>query len=315
MMALAGRRRHESSRLRRAAQGTNRFGLGLAALLLCTAGTAGASEHTISVDGRHRTYSVFRPAELRRRRPVPLVVVLHGGFGTGAQAERAYRWDDTATTKGFVVAYPNGLRRSWNAGGTCCGPAYENKVDDVAFLNAMIRAVSSRENIDSRRIYLTGISNGAAMAYRYACDGKVTIAAIGSVAGTMPASCAKLRPVSVMEVHGLEDQNIPFEGGVGRKGVTHIDWPPVQATLDRFRRADHCDPAGMRKTGAVERSDAPCANGRAVSLITIADAGHQWPGSVAVRPIAQRLLKLDPPSTALDATATLWAFFEAHPAP
>lgn len=314
-MAPGSKRRCESSRFRRTAQSASRISYGLAALLLYAAGTAGASEHTVSVGGRHRTYSVFRPESLGRRHPVPLVVVLHGGFGNGAQAERAYRWDDTATTKGFVVAYPNGLRRSWNAGGTCCGPAYKNEVDDVAFLDAMIRAISSRENIDPRRIYLTGISNGAAMAYRYACDGKVTIAAIGSVAGTMPASCAKLRPVSVMEIHGLKDENIPFDGGVGRKGVTHIDWPPVQATLSRFRRADHCGPVSTRKTGAVERSDALCADGRAVSLITIAGAGHQWPGSVAARPIAQRLLQLDPPSTALDATATLWAFFEAHPAP
>ena len=49
-------------------------------------------------------------------------------------------------------------------------------------------------------------------------------------------------------------------------------------------------------------------------LVTIDGAGHQWPGSPS-RPVIQKALGTDEPSTALDATAAFWAFFAAHPKP
>ncbi len=286
--------------------------LGLLALAGVVA-RAHASRHTLTVGGLQRSYVLFRPSGLGRKAPVPLVVVLHGGFGSGTQAQKSYGWDETAAAEGFVVVYPNGFRRSWNAGGTCCGPALRDAVDDVAFLDATIRAVAAEESIDPRRIYVTGISNGAAMAYRYACEGAVRVAAIGSVAGSMTAACPAPRPVSVVEIHGLADENIPFEGGLGSKGVSGVKWPSVEATLRTFRRADGCAEPVLRHMGAAMRSDAACAGGRSVALIAVTGAGHQWPGSVPPRPALRRLFGLDPPSRALDATAVLWEFFARHP--
>lgn len=288
------------------------FGGLLGSILLLAVAPIHADQITVS--GRERTYAVFRPTALTRTATVPLVVVLHGGFGTGAQAEKSYRWDDLASAKGFVVVYPDGVRRSWNAGGNCCGPANRDNVDDVAFLDAVIASVSKSENIDQHRVYVTGISNGGAMSYRLACEGRASVAAIGSVSGTMPGGCRTSRPISVMEIHGLQDQNIPFTGGVGSKGVTDIDWPSVEVTLDHFRSVDRCGSVVTQKNGVVQQADAQCAEGLEVRLITIADAGHQWPGAIAERPIARRLFKLDTPSTALDATEALWAFFQRHTA-
>ena len=51
--------------------------------------------------------------------------------------------------------------------------------------------------------------------------------------------------------------------------------------------------------------------GLAVELVTIAGAGHQWPGGVP-SPVVQRLLHTGPPSAALDATQVIWTFFAAH---
>jgi polyhydroxybutyrate depolymerase len=266
----------------------------------------------MDIDGRGRSYSVYRPTGLDRGNPVPLVVVLHGGFGTGHQAEISYRWDGMAQTGGFVVAYPDGYRRSWNAGGKCCGPAFGENVDDIKFITAVIHAVSQAENIDPRHIYLAGISNGAAMSYRYACMGPVAVAAIGSVSGTMPGGCQAPRPVSVIEIHGLKDENIPFTGGSGTKGVTSIDWPPVQQSLDVFRQSDRCGPANVNSDGVLTTSISNCAQGNQVSLITISDAGHQWPGAQSNRLLARLFLDLDPPSNAMDATAVLWDFFRRH---
>lgn len=283
--------------------------------LVLLAGWQSARAEDLSAGGRTRSYTVFRPASLTRTSAAPLVLVLHGGFGTGAQAKKSYGWNELADSKGFVVAYPDGVRRSWNAGGGCCGNGYSDNVDDVGFLTALITQLIKQENIDPHRIYLTGISNGAAMSYRYACEGTVPIAAIASISGTMPGGCTKPRPTSVLEIHGLQDRNIPFDGGQGTKGVTKIIWPSVQSSLDAFRRAGDCKAAGGETRGVVATDNDHCAQGRDIRLITIADAGHQWPGASANRPLARLLLDLDPPSTALNATDVAWAFFREHPTP
>ncbi len=75
---------------------------------------AGSSSHAISVGGVSRTFRVYRPATLPAA--APLVVMLHGGFGTGMQAERSYHWDGEAARARFVVAYPDRLDRAWNTG-------------------------------------------------------------------------------------------------------------------------------------------------------------------------------------------------------
>ena len=98
----------------------------------------GQSTQTIEWAGASRTFNLYRPQGLTGA--VPLVVMLHGGFGDGAQAERAYHWDTEADNGHFLVAYymgvyhgqaaiqqgKMGLRwaRSKAAGGTTlwCGP-------------------------------------------------------------------------------------------------------------------------------------------------------------------------------------------------
>lgn len=281
-------------------------------MLAAAAACARASDsRSLAIDGRARSYHVYRPATLGRATSVPLVLVLHGGFGSGTQAEGAYHWDEAADRGGFVVAYPDGYRRAWNAGGTCCGTPARDHLDDIAFLTAVIRTLEKDEGVDPRRIYLTGMSNGAAMSYWYACKGPVPIAAVGSVSGSFAAPCPTPRPVSVMEIHGTDDRNIPMAGGKGPKGVSDTDWLPVEETLGYFRAADDCAAPQVKKNGPVTTSAARCAAGRDVTLITVEGAGHQWPGST--RPhLVGLLLGLDPPSDALDATTTLRQFFLNH---
>jgi len=285
------------------------LGFLIAAALSCG---AHAESRSLAVDGRTRSFIVYRPAGLNPARPAPLVVVLHGGFGSGAQAEHAYHWDEEADRHGFVVAYPDGIRRSWNAGGDCCGPARRGQVDDVRFLTELIAAVSRSDNIDRRRVYLAGISNGAAMSYRYACEGGFPVAAVGAVSGSLSMRCPAPHAVSVMEIHGLEDRTIPFAGGHGQKAASSIDWLGVEQTLDSFRAG--CGGVETRQDGKVRTTGWNCPAGREVVLIAIADAGHQWPGATPEHGLFARLLRLDPPSTALDATDVLWNFFARHSA-
>jgi polyhydroxybutyrate depolymerase len=289
----------------------------LAVLLLLGSRWAPAAQdgaQHITAGGQDRSFLLHRPAGLDRRVPVPLVIMLHGGFGSASQAQKSYNWNALADHEGFVVAYPDGTHRSWNAGGICCGPALRAAVDDVGFVTELIQRVSAQENIDPRRVYLTGMSNGAAMVYRYACEGSYPVAAIGPVAGTFSFDCPRAHPVSVMAIHGLADEHVPFAGGQGAKGVTHGDWVPVQSTLDTLRRADACGAPVTVQEPPMETTSSACAQGRAVVLVAIAGAGHQWPGSAA-KGIFQKMLGGDQPSTAMDATRALWTFFRAHPAP
>ena len=268
---------------------------------------AGSSEQTITVGGLARTFHLYRPAGLTGA--APLVVVLHGGFGSGSQAERSYRWDAQADRGRFVVAYPDGLGRAWNAGGGCCGAPARTGVDDTAFITRMVATVEHEFPVDRARIYATGISNGGIMAYRLACDTRI-FAAIGPVAATQLGACPAPAPISVIHIHGTADQNIPYRGGPG-DGVAHIDGPAVPVLNAAWRGIDHCAAPAVTTAGAVTTSVASCPGGRTVELITVAGAGHQWPGSVP-KPFVQRLLHLDPPSNALNATSVIWRFFTAH---
>ena len=267
----------------------------------------GSSTHVISVGGENRSYIVYRPAVLPAA--APLVVMLHGGFGTGGQAEKSYHWDAEADSGHFLVAYPNGLDRAWNAGGGCCGTPGRTGTDDIGFITAMVSAISRAVPVDAGRVYATGISNGGIMAYDLACHTTI-FAAIGPDSATELGGCPGPAPTSVIAIHGTADKNIPYDGGEG-DGVAHIDGPAVPAVNASWRQADHCPPPAVTTAGTVTTSVATCPAGRTVELVTIAGAGHQWPGGVP-SPVAQRLLGTDPPSTALDATQVIWTFFAAH---
>jgi polyhydroxybutyrate depolymerase len=275
----------------------------------------GKSTGTMTVGGQQRTYRLYRPAGLSSS--APLVMVLHGAAGTGQQAEDSYGWDAQADSGKFLVAYPDGIRRSWDVDPDCCGVAARDHVDDVGFLTQL--AGSFGTLVDKSKVYATGISNGAMMSYRLACDTK-TFAAIGPVSGTMINQCANPAPLSIIHIHGTADKTIPYNGGPGKRDnagagsrlPAKIDGPSVQSLIDTWRKIDSCPAAKTSTSGPVTTSTSTCANGRAVELITIAGAGHQWPGGKAA-PLAQKLLGLDAPSTALQATPTIWNFFAAHP--
>jgi len=264
----------------------------------------GSSPQNISVGGVTRTYTLYRPAGLAS--PAPLVVFLHGGFGSGAQAEKTYHWDEEAATGHFLVAYPDGLNRAWNTGGGCCGQPARNKVDDVGFIKQMVAAIQQKVQIDAHRIYATGISNGGIMAYTLACQTDI-FAAIGPDSATMLGPCPSPKPSSVIHIHGSADTRIRYNGGEGA-GVAHINGPSVPSVNATWRRIDGCSAPKVTTAGVVTTSIASCLEGRTVELITIAGAGHQWPGAVSNR-LAQRLLGTDPPSTALNATDVIWRFF------
>lgn len=271
----------------------------------------GQSSHSVQAGGLTRTFHLYRPAGLGGA--APLVVMLHGGYGDGAQAERAYNWDGQADAGRFLVAYPDGMDRAWNAG-TCCGVPKKRDIDDVGFITAMVAAIQSQVPVDGARIYVTGMSNGAMMALRLGCQTDL-FAAVAAVAGTLLTDCSRAVPTSLLQIHGTADDRVPFDGGPGKAktiaGAPNVDGPSVPAVNATWRGINGCGAPATSTAGTVTTQTADCPGGRTVELISIAGAGHQWPGGVP-SPLAQRLGDLPPPSTALNATDTVWQFFAAH---
>jgi len=249
--------------------------------------TTGSTAHVLCVRGLDRSYRLYIPEAVQN--PAPLVVMLHGGFGSAQQAERAYGWDELAHSAKFVVAYPDGVDRAWNVNGDCCGrPAREN-IDDVGFINAVVNDISGHAGIDPTRVYATGISNGGMMAYTLACDAG-TFAAIGPDSATQLDDCATPHPTSVMHIHGTADRLIRYDGGPGM-GVAQIDGPAVQDLNAFWRNVDQCGAPAITTNGPVTTSTADCPDGRNVVLMTVDGGGHEWPSF---------------------ATQALWQFFAAH---
>lgn len=276
-------------------------------------------ERQITVGGRTRSYLVDLPPQYDGRRALPLVIVFHGGGGNGRQARQQYGMAELGRREGFIVVHPNGSGRmgrmlTWNAG-TCCGYAQNARIDEVAFMRAMLDSLQASLRVDPRRVYAAGISNGGMMAYLAGCALGGRIAAVGVVAGEMTATdCRPPRPVSVVAIHGTADNHLPFDGGRGEASLDPHDTRPVSYAIDTWRRIGQCPATPVvRRDGEVTHTRyAGCADGTAVELYAIQGGGHSWPGADPPR-FARR--RRDPPSDALDATRVLWSFFAAHPAP
>jgi polyhydroxybutyrate depolymerase len=225
------------------------------------------------------------------------VVMLHGGFGTAELAEKAYGWDELAERAGFIVVYPDGVDRTWNAG-SCCGRSAKTGVDDVGFIAAVVAELSRQVAIDPQRRYAAGMSNGAMMAYRLARQ-TTLFAAIAPVSGTQLATCDHAQPTSVLHLHGSTDPRVRLDGKPG-DGASAVTGPPISTVLDGWRARDRCGAFTTTLDGPLTTAKADCPSGREVRWVVIAGLGHEWPTPSAS-------------GSSLDATTAIWDFFAAHP--
>jgi len=159
---------------------------------------------------------------------------------------RTSGFNTLADEKDFIVAYPNGTGRfgdkllTWN-GGTCCAYAVDHQIDDVGFIRALITELESKYKIDPKRIYATGLSNGAIFSFRLACDASDIFAAIAPVSGTLNyAQCNPSQPVSVIEFHGTEDTHIKYDGGAGPDSLVDVPFASVKDSVSFWLNVDQC---------------------------------------------------------------------------
>ena len=228
----------------------------------------------ISFDGSSRSYELHVPASYDGSTPTPLTLNFHGLTSDGPGQRSFSDMDRVADAHGFVVAYPNGIANSWNAG-LCCEPAASEGIDDVGFARAVIDDLAERGCIDLNRVYATGMSNGAHLSHRLACEATDVIAAIAPVAGVpLITDCNPSRPIAVMHFHGTDDVIVPYDGS--RPG-----YPSVPDTHDGWAARNGCTDEPIitfdNNTVTCETYD-NCDGGVIVTLCTAKGAGHCWPG-------------------------------------
>ncbi|HSE39718.1 MAG TPA: PHB depolymerase family esterase, partial [Acidobacteriota bacterium] len=299
-----------------------RMGLAIltAALLFLTSAKSplySDEEKSIEYAGRIRKYLVHIPPNSDPTTALPLVLVLHGGGGAPEGMARITNFNQKADAEKFIVVYPAGTGRfesrflTWNSG-NCCGYALDDNIDDSGFIRRLIDQLQKELKIDESKIFATGLSNGAMMSYRLGCELSDKIAAIGVVAGAFNYQpCTPAHPVSVIILHGTADQHVLYIGGTPRK---QADRHPrtdtaVSDAVAFWTKQDRCStPPKKEKNGKIfSEVYENCANNSGVTLFSIQDEGHTWPGG------EKWAFWADEPSKEISATNEIWKFFANHP--
>lgn len=293
----------------------------LSAILLAPPVTARDFRRTVYVEDRVRSYLVHIPASYDPEVPTPVVLALHGAGVNAALTVPITGLNAKSDRSGFIVVYPNGtgvgpfLR--WNAGGVL-GELGENQPDDVLFLRAVLDDLATRVNVDSRRVFATGLSNGGMMCYRLAAEMSDRIAAIAPIAGPQATDFVlPSRAVSIMHFHGTVDPVVPPTGPAPGT-PSFLTFKTVDETLQIWVTHNECSakpemtelPNLVPDTTSVETSVYGLGRDASeVIYVRILNGGHSWPGK-------NSFLSLFGPITFdIQANDLMWDFFERHPMP
>lgn len=287
---------------------------------------AADSVETISVAGGDREYQRHLPPGRDESTPLPLVLDFHG-YSEGASIHARHSdlgsFGDDA---GFVTITPQGQGAVplWDFGADSV---------DVELTGAILDAEEAALCVDTNRIYVTGLSNGAMMTSTIACELEDRIAAVAPVAGIRdPDACEFDRPVPVVAFHGTEDNFVSYEGGLG---PAVADLPTPDGSGDTLGEADDtidepaggdsvpelvaawaqrndCEPAAEEEQVAddVTLIGFDCPSGSTTELYRVDGGGHTWPGSE----FSDQIEDIVGPTTfSIDANEIMWDFFQAHP--
>ncbi len=277
----------------------------------------GDHKRTLTVGQRERSYLVHVPANYDPNKPTPVVVAFHGGGGNATKMIRFSGLNQKADQAGFLVVYPNGTGRLGFLtfhGGNCCGYAMKNDVDDVQFTQEVLDDLAKVANVDPKRVFATGMSNGAIMSYRVASELSNRIAAIAPVGGPMGMeTCQPQHPVSVIHFHGTDDQFAPFAGGKGRAAT---EFYSVKHSIENWVKANKCQQEPV-VTKLPDTTDDEMTStrttysrgkeGAEVVLISTEGGGHTWPGGPS------RAWFLGKCTRDFSANDLMWEFFQKHP--
>jgi polyhydroxybutyrate depolymerase len=280
-------------------------------------------------DSLKRTFNIHIPSTFDKSVQLPLVIVLHGRGANGASMIILTHkgFNKMADNDGFIIVYPDGIELNWNDGRMdeeANDRAHRENIDDVGFISALIDSMITDYNIDPKRVYVTGISNGAIMSYRLACELSDKITAIAPVDGNIPImlfpECSPSRPVSVLAINNTDDPLVPFDGGyiygIRKKNLGKV--LSVNESIGFWITTNKCsftpvlaeEPDRDPKDGTrvTIKQYINGIEGTEVILYTVEGGGHTWPGGVQYLPA----WVIGKTSRDFDANEVIWSFFKKH---
>ena len=303
------------------------FALALAAVTMlaipppgATAEGARLQKHTLVVGDLNRSFLLYVPSVVSENdEKRPLVLVFHGGGGTarGIAREVGRSLHAIADREGFIVVYPDAVKKTWDFGAGVVSEALDVRVDDRGFFAALMDELVDTQPVDKTRIFATGISRGGQASYFVACQFPDRIRAIAPVAMPMPAfmvDTCKARDVGIAVLNGTDDPLVPYDGGqikVRRKERGLV--MSTDDTIDLWRQRNDCASTPSESTVIDEVNDRTrvlrttweqCAQAP-VMLYRIEGGGPTRPAgtheSGGQRP--------SPDPWEIDGASEIWAFF------
>ncbi len=287
-----------------------------------------AKAHTVPVGDLTRTYYLHVPSNLPEDKALPLVLMFHGGGGTPKFAERESGFSELADREGFLVAYPEGIGKSWNDGrNEKAIVAQRDKIDDLGFISALIDDVARDYKVDAKRVFSAGISNGATFSHYLGANLSSRIAAIAPVIGGMPAAWSAAfkpeKPVSVLILQSVHDPLMPYDGGdiklpmgVKRAGIVATD-----EAARKWVEHNGCQRKAVTEVLADKDPEDGCrvrtftySKGKAgtdVVLYRIEGAGHTWPDGLQY--MSEKVI--GKVCRDINGAEVIWEFFRRHPKP
>lgn len=282
-------------------------------------------------DGRDREYILHVGTNYSDSVAAPLVFIIHGGGGDHESSVKLTlgQWDQLADEFGFIVCYPNGIDKQWNDGREVKGSEpHTDDIDDVGFFRHMIEEIEAEYNIDSKRIFATGISNGGFMSNRLACDLSDRIAAIapvvGGIAKDIIPDCNPANPVAVLIINGTEDELVPYDGEfVETKFIFRRkrgEKLTVDSTANFWVGRMNCASSPATKSWDDDPDDGTsvelktwtgCDANSEVQLYKVIGGGHTWPQGWPY--LGEGLIGKT--SQEFNANFVIWEFFKSHPKP
>lgn len=274
---------------------------------------------SIGINGQDRRFLISCPEAVNSENSgskLPVLIVLHGGGGNASIIEHVARFDKVAQKQKMLLVYPQGSGLipgkflTWNAV-DCCGFAKDRNIDDIGFIDGLIDRLVEKYQANPREVYLVGFSNGAMMAYEFACKYPSRIAGLGIVAGSMTGKeKSPGMPVPLLIIHALNDRNVPFSGGEGRtaKWGYPVNKMSVDFALDFWSKNNLCQqkPVVEQNDGYTLRLYQPQNGGAVVKAYILDSGGHSWPGGNKSSFLAKN------PSDCIDASQLIWDFFQSQ---
>lgn len=289
---------------------------------------------SVMVDGLQRQFQVHVPPGYDRSKPMPVVLIFHGLHMNSTMMIGMTGFNPVSDRNNFIAVYGDGVNNRWSDGRTSSG------VDDIAYVTSLLEKLAKEVNIDRRRIYACGISNGGFFAQVLACNIPDKIAAAGVVASTMmdrtQAMMQGSRAVPIVFFLGTDDPLLPWADGrtkdigklgeaLGLSSLGSIDnglaryggLMTVPETISFWTGHNNCsgNPQTRQEAdrdtrdGTTVRRESYGSSSNQVVLYTIEGGGHTWPGCPNLTAISGLTGKI---SQDIDASSEMWEFFKTR---